>query len=559
MIEGKLFIYTVCLLMAGTFPVWAARTMISPADQSLIEQQQKSLIEQAQQQRESLQNNAPPLATPSSSPSQTDSTLCQHISHIDIAHSSLISLSRQKVLTAPWVNRCLTLPDINALVRNITQDYLSQGYITSRAWLPEQDISHGHLYISITEGRIESITRNGKSSLAIKMAFPNMVGQVLNLRDLEQGLEQLNRLPSQPLTIDIQPGTQPGFSQIELVLSNKKSPLSLNVSVDNSGQKSTGETQLTTSLTIDNPLGLADRWGFSASRDSEFHHDRRSRSLSGSVSLPYGYSLLSYLYNWSDFYQWVPFNGTQYPYAGHTQSHVLDVAHTLYRDGQQKLALETSLTHRRIENRLADERLSVSSPTLSSLSASLNYSRTAAGGYLTFNPTYSRGIKALGSVDDDAHYPDMPRSEFRKYALSASYFYPLTPSLYFLTSAYGQTTPDNLYASERLSVGGQYSVRGFKEHYLTGNRGAYWRNELNWQWTTLPWVGDVAITAAMDYGWVQPQKRLVDGGTVLGSALGLSIDERVWRQSISVGKPLKYPNTLNSDSWVAYWQASITL
>lgn len=35
-----------------------------------------------------------------------------------------------------------------------------------------------------------------------------------------------------------------------------------------------------------------------------------------------------------------------------------------------------------------------------------------------------------------------------------------------------------LYANERLSLGGQYSVRGFKEQYLTGNRGGYWRNEL---------------------------------------------------------------------------------
>ncbi|MEX0631467.1 ShlB/FhaC/HecB family hemolysin secretion/activation protein [Serratia ureilytica] len=64
-----------------------------------------------------------------------------------------------------------------------------------------------------------------------------------------------------------------------------------------------------------------------------------------------------------------------------------------------------------------------------------------------------------------------------------------SPSLYYLTSAYGQTSADNLYAGERISIGGQYSVRGFKEQYLTGNRGAYWRNELNWQWQTLPGLG----------------------------------------------------------------------
>ncbi|WP_236044173.1 POTRA domain-containing protein [Klebsiella grimontii] len=38
------------------------------------------------------------------------------------------------------------------------------------------------------------------------MAFPRAEGRVLNLRDAEQGLEQLNRLNSRPLTVDILPG-----------------------------------------------------------------------------------------------------------------------------------------------------------------------------------------------------------------------------------------------------------------------------------------------------------------------------------------------------------------
>lgn len=109
----------------------------------------------------------------------------------------------------------------------------------------------------------------------------------------------------------------------------------------------------------------------------------------------------------------------------------------------------------------------------------------------------------LGATEDDPRHTDAPRSEFRKLSLSASYFYPLTPSLYYLTSAYGQTSADNLYASERISVGGQYSVRGFKEQYLTGNRGAYWRNELNWQLMTQPGLGELALIGALDSGWVQ--------------------------------------------------------
>ena len=43
-----------------------------------------------------------------------------------------------------------------------------------------------------------------------------MLGEPLNLRDLEQGLDQLNRLRSVDLTADIAPGSQPGASRIIL-------------------------------------------------------------------------------------------------------------------------------------------------------------------------------------------------------------------------------------------------------------------------------------------------------------------------------------------------------
>ncbi|WP_249415847.1 POTRA domain-containing protein [Klebsiella grimontii] len=111
----------------------------------------------------------------------------------------------RKLTTIP-VQSCMTLPDIRERVRDVTQDYLSRGFITSRAWLPEQDISGGTLVIAVTEGKVEAVTLEGHEENAIRMAFPRAEGRVLNLRDAEQGLEQLNRLNSRPLTVDILPG-----------------------------------------------------------------------------------------------------------------------------------------------------------------------------------------------------------------------------------------------------------------------------------------------------------------------------------------------------------------
>lgn len=58
----------------------------------------------------------------------------------------------------------------------------------------------------IDEGYIESIELADQSlPVSLGGAFPHMLGQPLNLRDLEQGLDQLNRLRSLDLTADIAP------------------------------------------------------------------------------------------------------------------------------------------------------------------------------------------------------------------------------------------------------------------------------------------------------------------------------------------------------------------
>ncbi|MCT6838707.1 MAG: hypothetical protein M3036_13765, partial [Bifidobacteriales bacterium] len=46
------------------------------------------------------------------------------------------------------------------------------------------------------------------------MAFPGLKGHILNLRDLEEGVEQMNRLPHFGAQMKISPGTKPGTSRV---------------------------------------------------------------------------------------------------------------------------------------------------------------------------------------------------------------------------------------------------------------------------------------------------------------------------------------------------------
>ncbi len=533
-----------------------AATTISPTDRDALELQQKALLEQAKQQRLSLENSTI-LTIPTVSAPTAKDAVCFSIQHIAFQDADSLPTQDRAAIQQRYQNRCLDLATIHNVVRETTNAYLNRGFITSQAYVQEQDLSSGTLIISVSEGKIEAIRMDGETPMTIKMAFPGLEGRILNLRDIEQGMEQLNRLPSQQVAIDIQPGKQAGSSIVYLKRTTKSRPVTVSLSADNSGQKSTGREQLSTHFTLDNPLRLADRWWLTASRDSAFSHSYGSKALSGGVSLPYGYWTLGYQYAWNDFFQPIPIGSGAYRYEGQSNTHRLSLNRTLYRDGKQKLALDSALSRRRTENRMAGERLGISSPTVSSASIGLSYSATLAGGYFTLNPMLSHGLRSWGATDDNKENRGLPRSEFRKFSVSSSYFYPLAPSLTFLTSLYGQTTPDNLYTSERISLGGEYSVRGFKEQTLTGNRGFYWRNEVNWQFATLPLLGDIALTTAVDSGWIAGKTGKVDGGNMTGASVGLSASSRWVSQSVSLGVPLHFPDDLHPDNAVVYWQVSL--
>ncbi|MBZ8348054.1 ShlB/FhaC/HecB family hemolysin secretion/activation protein, partial [Escherichia coli] len=166
-----------------------------------------------------------------------------------------------------WVNQCLNITGLTAVTDAVTDGYIRRGYITSRAFLTEQDLSGGVLHITVMEGRLQQIRAEGADLPArtLKMVFPGMEGKVLNLRDIEQGMEQINRLRTEPVQIEISPGDREGWSVVTLT-ALPEWPVTGSVGIDNSGQKNTGTGQLNGVLSFNNPLGLADNWFVSGGR-----------------------------------------------------------------------------------------------------------------------------------------------------------------------------------------------------------------------------------------------------------------------------------------------------
>ncbi|MBQ0536089.1 ShlB/FhaC/HecB family hemolysin secretion/activation protein [Providencia huaxiensis] len=538
-------------------PYGYTENQLLPSAQESVQFEQKQRLESELIQRNRLEKQST-ISIEDALPSPSQNEICFLISEIQFVGVTQLTTKTQTQLTSSYLKRCLTLSEIQKLTKHVTNYYMEQGFITSQAIIPEQDLSSHQLLLQVIEGHVETIEIENSPERLVHQIFPYQQGKILNLRHIEQGLEQLNRLSSAKYTIDIQPGSQNGYSRVIIHQQGKKWPITSQLNLDNSGMEATGKQLLTGGLTVDSPLGFGEQWSVSGNTDMDGSVSHHNRYIVANVNVPYGYWSYRYQFYRNSTLQPFYASGQQYRYEGKNTNQQLDISRLIYRDGKQRLTLQSSLKHKNANTQLASQTLSISSPTLTSLSFTPQYSTTLGQGYFTFNPAAEWGISAFGASPDTLA-KDSPRSHYRKFSLSSSYQYFFSNGLTYLTSFYGQYSPDNLYGIERISIGGQYSVRGYHEQSLSGNRGGYWRNEINKDIANTA-IGQLRFIGALDYGFIASDKYHVEHDTLAGGAVGLSFtgNSLIYSQFL-LSKPLHYPSQLKPDNWSAYWSVSFSL
>ncbi len=148
---------------------------------------------------------------------------CFTVREIKVAGDAQRRFSWLDELAAPYVGRCIGTQGINFVARRMQADLIRRGYITTRIGVPEQDLSSGRLTLTVVPGVIRSI-RFADPPMAGSWytAFPVGPGDLFNLRDMEQGLEQLKRVPSQDVDFQIVPGEAAGESDVVISVKRVK-------------------------------------------------------------------------------------------------------------------------------------------------------------------------------------------------------------------------------------------------------------------------------------------------------------------------------------------------
>ena len=172
----------------------------------------------------------------------------------------------------PASGRCLGSAGINLVMKRVQNAIVARGYVTTRVLAEAQDLRDGILTLSILPGRIRGIRfAEGTSSRANAWnAMPARPGDLLNLRDIEQGLENFKRVPTAEADIQILPGDDPGESDV-LVTWKQDFPLRLTLSANDGGSKSTGKYLGSVTVSGDHLLALNDLFYASFNRNLGTH------------------------------------------------------------------------------------------------------------------------------------------------------------------------------------------------------------------------------------------------------------------------------------------------
>ena len=453
------------------------------------------------------------------------------------------------------VHRCLGSKGINLVMRRIQNAIIGRGFVTTRVLAAPQDLKTGTLTLTLIPGRIRNIRfAEGTDARATKInAFPANPGDLLNLRDIEQALENFKRVPTAEADIQITPATganaKPGESDV-VIQWRQGFPFRVTLSLDDSGSESTGKYQGGVTVSYDHWWTLNDLLYVSINRDlgGADPGNRGTRSYVIHYSLPLGYWLLGLTTSENRYHQEVAGTTQNYIYAGKSQNSDIKLSRLIYRDASRKDIVSLRGWYRESHNYIDDTEIEVQRRRMAGWELGVSHKEFIGASTLDANLKYKHGTGAKNSLA--APEEDFNEGTSRPSIVTAdaqlNIPFAIGQERFRYNLAWRQQwnrTP--LVPQDRFSIGGRYTVRGFDgESVLMGDRGWLIRNDF--AWAVHPAGHELYL--GIDYGGVGGQStKDMDSHTLAGGVLGLRGYVKGLSYDAFIGHPIHKPQWFRTD------------
>ncbi|MEL6385588.1 MAG: ShlB/FhaC/HecB family hemolysin secretion/activation protein [Cyanobacteria bacterium J06626_18] len=443
-----------------------------------------------------------------------------------------------EALVRPLEGREVAFEELLTLRTEITRLYVSNGYISSGAFVPtNQVLNDGIVEIQVIEGDLEQVQINGLNRLRegyVRDRITRAASPPLNVQRLEEGLQLLQVNPLlQTVDAELTAGSGPGQNVLILDLA-EADPFAIDLSLDNYRAPSIGSRQEGITASHLNLLGFGDRLsaGFDSTDGLETYQISYTvpiNSLDGTFQVRYDNSQSRIV---------EPDEFEELNIRSDSETLSVGLRQPLNRSLTNEFALGISFDVRTSRSFLTDP-IEGEIPFSFSIGPEDGVSKVRVLRFsqewvnrdidtvLAARSQFSLGLDVFdATVDDSSDFdpasgipPDDTGTDGRFFAWLGQFQWveQFSPSTPLVTRLNAQLTPDSLLPLERFSVGGIDTVRGYAQNQIVTDNAITASTELRFTVAE-----DLQLTPFIDAGggW-NNQTPNPDPSFLLGVGLGL--------------------------------------
>lgn len=494
------------MLMAGSTAAWAQANPDAGALQRQIEQDLKAAPAPAPHPAA----KAPRALAPAAAGAVT-----LEVSSFAFEGNTRLSAEQLAAIVAPYQGQKYDLHQLRQIADIVADAYREAGWLV-RVSLPKQEIKDGVVKLQIVEANFGKVVVQGQQSRVPAALLQAMVeaaqapNEPVQVQRVDRALLLLDDIPGLNVAGNFTEGDAAGQTNLLLGVTDRAG-VNGDVSLDNTGSRSTGAERLMANLRVQSPLGLGDQLQLTGLKSQGSDFERLGWTLpvgydglrAGVHTTRLGYKLVG------DFAS-LDSKGSAYATG-------LDLSYPWLRSQSSNVNLSASYDDKRFDNNANGASASHYGMQVWNLGLSASqFDAWQGGGSNSFSAVLTQGsvnLNGSASQATDASGPATAGS-FSKLRVGLSRLQTLTPDLSAYVALNVQRANKNLDSSERLYLGGASGVRAYPTSEGGGSEGQMLSAELRQQLDA-----HFTLTGFYDYGQVKAYKHnaYADGSGSLNS------------------------------------------
>jgi hemolysin activation/secretion protein len=401
-----------------------------------------------------------------------------------ISGNSRISTDELLALASGYIGKELSMQQLKEIADIFTRKYWQEGYVTSFAYIPAQEVKDDTLEIKIVEGSLGDISVKGNKHYKdsfIENYFRSVKQEgILNSRTMERGLLLVNEYPKLDVKATLTKGKVSQTTDIVLVVDEPGYPMDYTLFYNNFGSKYTGEHRTGQTLEWANLALQGDKGKITLVVTPDDFDQMLYWKAGYSIPLDYYGTRLSLDYSRMDYE--VGSELSVLGIEGESEIFGIGLKHPFTRARDKNLYGSLGLKKKEFTNFLFEKTQVTSKDEYSTLELGLSGDRLKGNNhsFLDLTATTSLG-SMLGGMSKSEYTkssrPGLADNSWVKFNLNFTNITKLG-DCQLISRVLGQYSTDNLVTAEQFILGGPDTVRGYPSGELLGDQGYFISAEL---------------------------------------------------------------------------------